>query len=267
MKLIACLVTVLVVLLALVGHAAPVGSGETGSVTFEYVAHACFRILSPAGNSVMVDPYESRWWLGYDFPRGLAATDAVLISHPHSDHDGGRAAGHELPWAPDTRVLTDPGSYEVGDIKVIGIRGKHADPYGKEFGQTNTIWLLEIDGLRIVHVGDNGPITDSIVEQAGRVDILFLPVDSEYHILAHDEIEAYRSRLAPSVLIPMHYRHSDLESDPDSPDDLGGIDGWLKGRENVLRLDSHIRQIDRGALPDGPQILVFEHSPAVRPPS
>ena len=108
---------------------------------------------------------------------------------------------------------------------------------------------------------------NSIVEQAGRVDILLLPVDSEYHLLAHDEIEAYRSRLAPSVLIPMHYRHSDLESDPDSPDDLGGIDGWLKGRQNVLRLDSHIRQIDRGALPDVPLILVFEHSPAVRPPS
>ena len=55
-------------------------------------------------------------------------------------------------------------------LTITGIRGKHADPWGKEFGQTNTIWLLELDGLRIAHVGDNGPLTEANLQELGRVD-------------------------------------------------------------------------------------------------
>ncbi len=247
-------------------HATPAPRDESETVTLEYVAHACFRIHSPSGRSVMIDPYESRWWLGYDFPDDLDVTDAVLITHPHSDHDGGQAAGRKLPWAPGTAVINDPGSYEYGDIKVVGIRGKHADPYGKEFGQINTIWLLEIAGLRIVHVGDNGPIADAVVEQVGRVDILMLPIDSEYHILKKDEIESFREELAPAILIPMHYRHPDLEPGTGRPDGLGDVDGWLEEQDNVRRLETHTRQVSRKELPSSPQVLVFKHSPRVTPP-
>ena len=248
-------------------HDGPDGVEGSNQVTLEYVAHACFRITSPSGSTIMIDPYESRWWLGYDFPAGLDPTDAVLSSHPHSDHDGGVAANRALPWSSDTLVIKDPASYKYGDIEITGIRGKHAEPYGKEFGQTNTIWLLAVAGLRIVHVGDNGPITDAMLKEIGRVDLLMLPIDSQYHILKHDEIEAYRARLTPQVLIPMHYRHPDLEPEPDSPDDLGQIDGWLKGQDNVRRLESHVWRVARSDLPDRPEIVVFEHSPRVKPPS
>jgi L-ascorbate metabolism protein UlaG (beta-lactamase superfamily) len=254
-------------ILATACHAEPGAAQRSNQIAVEYVAHACFRITSPSGTSVMIDPYESRWWLGYDFPAGLDSTDAVLSSHPHSDHDGGLAADRAVPWSSDTPVIRDPGSYEVGDIEITGIRGKHAEPYGKEFGQTNTIWLLQVAGLRIVHIGDNGPITDAIVEQVGRVDLLMLPIDSLYHILKRDEIEAYREKLTPQVLIPMHYRHPDLETEADSPDDLGEIDGWLKGRDNVRRLDTHVWRVAPSDLPDKPEIVVFAHSPKVKPPS
>ena len=260
-------ITFLCVTLTTGCKAGPGAEARSNPVTLEYVAHACFRITSPTGSTVMIDPYESRWWLGYDFPAGLDAVDAVLSSHPHSDHDGGLAANRRLPWSSDTPVIKDPGSYSYGDIEIIGVRGKHAEPYGKEFGQTNTIWLLEVAGLRIVHVGDNGPITDAIVKELGRVDVLMLPIDSLYHILKRDEIEAYRERLSPRVLIPMHYRHPDLETEPDSPDDLGEINGWLKGQDDVRRLETHVWRVARSDLPDAMEIVVFEHSPRVKPPN
>ena len=148
----------------------------------------------------------------------------------------------------------------------ITTAGKHADPYGKEFGQINTIWLLEVAGLRIAHIGDNGSITDDIAGQVGKVDILMLPIDSDYHILKAAEITAFRQKLAPAVLIPMHYRHPDLEVEADSPYDLGEIDGWLEGQDNVRRLGAHSWQVGRSDLSGAPQVVVFKHSPAVTPP-
>ena len=79
-------------------------------------------------------------------------------------------------------------------------------------------------------------------------------------------IEAFREKLAPAILIPMHYRHPDLEPDPDRPDGLGALDGWLEEQDNVRRLATHTWQLGRSALPLSPQVLVFEHSPAVTPP-
>lgn len=254
------------VALAICALAAACGEASSPAVTIEYIAHASFRITTAAGTSLMVDPYESRWWLGYDFPPDLPPTDAVLLSHPHPDHDGGYAAGLDVAWGPEVAVLTDPGRYQFDDVRVIGVRGQHAAPYGEEFGRKNTIWIVEAGGLRIVHIGDNGPLTEAVADQIGPVDILLLPVDDLEHILSHEDVEAYRERLDPAFVIPMHYRHADLEVDPGSPSDLGGIDGWLAGQERVRRLEANTWTV-HSASPAEPQaVVVFEHSPQVVPP-
>src|SRR5437870_12315135 len=208
------------------------------SITIEYIAHACFRVTSPSGKQVLIDPYASRVWIGYDFPTGIRA-DAVLISHPHYDHDGGEAMKHKVPWSGDTLVLRQPGTNQIGDITVVGYAGKHADPWGKEFGQSNTIWLLQVAELRIVHLGDNGPLREETIRELGRVDVLMMPIDSQFHILKTDQIAAIRSKLSPPILIPMHYRHADLETSPNKPELLGGIEEWAKGETTARYLASH----------------------------
>lgn len=228
---------------------------RTGQVAIEYIAHACFRIHTAKGARLLIDPFASRVWLGYDFPRKLAA-DAVLITHPHSDHNADARA-------PNVRVLRDPGSYKLSDAAITGIRGKHADPYGKEFGQTNTIWLLDVDGLRIAHLGDNGPLTDANLKELGRVDILMMPIDARRHILKDAEIEAIRKALHPRVLIPMHYRIPDLEPSADTPQDLGEITSWLAGKDHVVQLDGNVATFAAGALLPAELIVVFQHSPKV----
>lgn len=241
-------------------------ANETGSVTIEYIAHACFRLTSPSGKQVLIDPYASRVWIGYDYPADIRA-DAVLISHPHYDHDGGEAMKLKVPWPSNTLVLRTPGTNHIGDITVVGLAGKHADPWGKEFGQSNTVWLLEIAGLRIVHVGDNGPLSEQMIQRLGRVDVLMLPIDSEFHILKAPESAAIRKRLSPAVLIPMHYRQDDLELDPAKPEKLGGIEKWAKGEANVRHLATHKQEFTVANLPAKAEVLIFKHSPLVKPPA
>jgi L-ascorbate metabolism protein UlaG (beta-lactamase superfamily) len=244
---------------------AQVSANDNRTVIIEYIAHACFRVTSSSGEQVLIDPYASRVWLGYDFPSDVRA-DAVLISHPHYDHDGGEAMKRPVPWPTNTLVLRKPGTNQIGDITMIGYAGKHADPWGKEFGQSNTIWLLNVDGLRIVHLGDNGPLTGDTIRALGRVDVLMIPIDSQFHILKADQIATIRERLSPAVLIPMHYRHGDLETSPDKPEKLGGIDEWAKQQSGVRNLTSHWQEFSIGTLPGKPEVVIFKHSPLVKPP-
>jgi len=169
-----------------------------------------------------------------------------------------------VPWTPETRVLREAGTYTVGSFHITGVRGKHADPWGKEFGQKNTIWRVEIGGLRIAHLGDNGPLTEDNIRDLGPVDILMMPIDAREHILKDAEVEAIRRTMRPRVLIPMHYRYPDLESSEDSPRGLGPIDPWLVGRRSVTRLEENYAVFTQGSLTSRERIVVLPHSPKVR---
>jgi len=231
-------------------------------IRIEYIAHASFRVHSPAGKQIIIDPYGSQIWLGYDFPKNLE-TDAVLITHPHYDHDAGQSRGRPFPWPEKIQVLRDPGRYIIGDISIQGVKGKHADPYGKEFGQINTIWVIEAAGLRIAHLGDNGPLSKAAIENIGGVDILMIPIDAFYHILKEAELQSIFDALNPKVIIPMHYQIPELEPSPDRPKNLGPIGPWLKGKKNFLRLENNERYFTLRTLPEQQQIIVFTHSPQV----
>jgi len=205
--------------------AGPAASTPPG-IEVEYIGHASFLLRSGDGTELLIDPYASRVWLGYDWPEGIEP-DAILITHPHYDHDAGRFREMPFPWSADIPVVDAPGTYLFGDFSVTGVEGKHADPYGMEFGQLNTPMVVEANGLRIAHLGDNGPLTPSMIAGLGRVDVLMMPGDALDHILSKQETADILAALDPRIVIPMHYRLPDLESDADAPSDLGEIDPWL----------------------------------------
>ena len=121
--------------------------------------------------------------------------------------------------------------------------------------------MLELDGLRIAHIGDNGPLTEANLQELGRVDILMMPIDAKYHILKEPEIQAIRTALRPRILIPMHYRLPDLEASVDGPQGLGEISSWLAGQQNVVQLQSNLATFTAGSLLPSQVIVVFPHSP------
>jgi L-ascorbate metabolism protein UlaG (beta-lactamase superfamily) len=226
----------------------------TQDVALEYIGHASFRIVSPAGVRIVIDPFNSDRWLGYRFPEGAEA-DAVLVTHPHYDHDASYYFSESVP------VFREPGRYRVSDVELTGIAGRHADPYGKDFEQKNTIWLIDTGSVRVAHLGDNGPLTEENVRALGRVDVLLIPVDGDDHILKRSEIAEIRRELLDPLVVPMHYRLDGLLGLPRS---LGPIDPWLQNEPGVVRLESNRSSVSATRDPNR-KVLVFRPSPDLAP--
>jgi L-ascorbate metabolism protein UlaG (beta-lactamase superfamily) len=99
------------------------------------------------------------------------------------------------------------------------------------------------------------------VAALGRVDVLMAPIDAEEHILTYAAVAEMREQLSPAIVVPMHYRLPDLESSPNSPDDLGTIEPWLDTQQSLIRAGDNRYELSADTLPEAPSVLVFEHSP------
>jgi L-ascorbate metabolism protein UlaG (beta-lactamase superfamily) len=232
---------------------------QEGEVTIEYIAHASFRITSPEGTQVIIDPYASDVWIGYEYPKNLKA-DALVITHPHYDHDGGQYRGLAMPWDTVPETYDQIGTYQLGDMTLTGVRGRHAGDYGKEFGHKNIIWLIEVAGLRITHLGDNGPITDQIKNTVGTVDILMLPADGDQHILKNSEAIEFLNALKPKIQIPMHYCIVELEKSGECPGGLLPLAAPLKTGIKTNDVDGNTTTITKATLPTHSEYWVFQPS-------
>ena len=227
--------------------------GGAGSVKIDYFGSSAFKITSPSGVTLMIDPWRnhpSRKWDWYfdDFP--LTEVDIGISSHAHFDHD----ALHLL----DAHVLLDRliGTYTFGDIKITGIADKHATDSSaavydfkriiKEFDNIDItppnnprswdhcLLLIETGGLKILAWGDNrhNP-PEEVWGAVNNVDIVLLPIDDSQHVISFPHAEEIIQRLSPSVIIPHHYYIFDVTVRQST---LQPAEEWLETQKNIVRL-------------------------------
>ena len=174
-------------------------TGELGcdifaSVDINWLGHSCFRIKGSHG-VIITDPYPPD--LGYSL--GKPTARIVTVSHQHPSHSYVRGIGGE------PREVIRPGEYEISGVLIIGIATFHDAVGGKTRGK-NTVYLMEVDGVSICHLGDLGHVlTAEQVEEIGNVDVLLLPVGGVSTINATMAAEVIR-RLEPKAVVPMHYK-------------------------------------------------------------
>lgn len=237
---------------------------KADEVLIEYIAHASFK-LHNNGITILLDPFADSVWIGYNFPKNIKA-DAIFSTHPHYDHDGGIFRNLHPYWEGKIPFYQDPGQHSIGSFKMEGIKGRHCDPYGKEFGQRNTIWIFEVAGLRITHWGDNAPMNDTIAQALTNIDILMVPIDDTYHILKEEELKEVLDRLEASLVIPMHYKIAALEKRPGLPKNLGTIENYMKDKKQAIHLKGNKYVVSKKLLPEQSKYLVFQHSPDIITP-
>jgi len=184
-------------------------------LTFEWYGQACFRIED---SSVLVtDPHNGET-VGLNPPPADVA-DLVTISHGHHDH----ASGKDLVAREESVIKEEPGSFTAKGVQLTGIQSYHDKEKGAERGE-NVIFVFEMEGLRICHLGDLGHMLDEgTAEKIGSIDVLLIPVGGNYTI---DGAEAVKTteQLSPQVVIPMHYKVAGLTVDISGPEEfLSGV--------------------------------------------
>ena len=203
---------------------------DASSIELAYFGSSAFRITTPSGLTLMIDPWRNppwgNWdWYLYDFPQ--VQVDIGLSTHAHFDHD----ALHRLRAS----VLLDRliGTYAFADVKVTGIPDKHVSdsshnahdwaemtrrltnvvtrPPDNWRSFDNVILLIETAGLSILHWGDNRPNPpDAVWSQIGQVDLLLLPIDGSQHVLSYAQADTIIRRLGAKLVVPHHYGAWDI---------------------------------------------------------
>ena len=167
-----------------------------------YYGVSCFKVQ--VGETVFVFAPPSKK-SNYKSPRFQA--NVVCVSHNHPDHDGYEAiSGKGDGNTP--MVINGPGEYETNGVYASGILSFHDNEEGAKHG-LNTIYSLEIEGIRLCHLGDFGEksLRPEVKEKIGEVDILFLPIGGET-VLDPQTAAKASSQLVPKLIIPMHYGES-----------------------------------------------------------
>ncbi len=159
--------------------------------------HACVEIRRLNGYTVVFDPHDG---LSIGLPRPDVKADLVLITHDHFDHNAA-----EIVSKPTTRVFKQfYGEARIDDIVVHGYKTYHDKFQGKRRGE-NTIYIVELDGYRIAHLGDLGHIPDKdVLEKLAEVDLLIIPVGGVYTIYP-DEAWKIIEETKPKNVLPVHY--------------------------------------------------------------
>jgi L-ascorbate metabolism protein UlaG (beta-lactamase superfamily) len=194
----------------------------------EWYGQSAFRLSTPAV-TVAIDPFADLSGLTsrgiqFEYPaiEGLTA-QLLLVTHEHGDHNGVEAVGGDPAVLRSTAGrLPSP----VGEVTAVA--SEHDEAAGTERGP-NTIFVFELEDLRVCHFGDfgQGGLRDEQAHAIGRLDLLFIPVGGGPTIGAQQAAEIV-DRLAPRWVVPMHYRTPRFE--------------LLETAEPFLELLSHVER-------------------------
>lgn len=163
-----------------------------------FIGHSTFLIESPGGIKIATD-YN-------DYVRPDVIPDVATMNRAHSTHytlnpdpsikyvlrgwgEGEQPARHEI---------------EIGDVYVRNVATNIRDWNGGTIYSQNSIFVFEIGGLCIAHLGHlHHTLTPAHLDALGRIDVVLVPVDGSFTLNTDGMVEVLKQIDAP-VAIPMH---------------------------------------------------------------
>jgi L-ascorbate metabolism protein UlaG (beta-lactamase superfamily) len=221
-------------LLAAAGSRSAQAASRPPVAYLTWYGQSCFLLESVSGARVVMDPLPAN--IGYTLPMDLRA-EVITISHEHPDHtnvalvQGKPRILRGLTADKKGWVKIDE---RVKDISIRAVGVYHDTKRGADAG-LDTVFIFEVGGVRIAHLGDIGhALTDQQISAIGSVDVVLVPVGGGTTVDAQEAthvLDQIRPRL---MVIPMHFK-----TDAVNIKELAPVDAFVAGRPNVRREKSN----------------------------
>ncbi|HLJ93780.1 MAG TPA: MBL fold metallo-hydrolase [Gemmataceae bacterium] len=224
-----------------------------GKVTIRWHGQSFFDIQSSKGTRIVIDPHAIE-----AYGRQTVGADLILISHFHTDHTqvatvqdhakakvlyGLKGGAKRVDWNPIDETFRDV------HVRTVGVY--HDNVEGMERGK-NAIFIVEVDGLRIVHLGDLGHLLSAKeIKSIGSVDVLMIPVGGVYTINGSEAQKVVEQLKPKQYILPMHYGTKVF-------DDLLPPDEFLEDQKNVKRYPTSRITVEAGAQMAAPIIALLD---------
>jgi len=239
------------------GSAAAQGTGKTELL---WLGQASFRIKTPGGKIIVIDPWLSA---GPKTPAAwkdisvLGKVDLLLVTHAHVDHIGDAPAiakmYNTVLYGPADMMtpLVTLGVLQANlthrfnktghvtplpGIKVTAVKAEHSSllvwnnsatgkneshPAGEAMG-----YIIEMEnGFKIWHMGDTGLFGDmQFISEHYKPDVVLMPIGGNFTMDHDDAAFAARTWIKPKYVIPMHYG-----SNPIVKGTLAGFQAAMQG--------------------------------------
>ena len=199
-----------------------------------YLGHASFLIKSNDFD-VVLDPYMIDSVPGLRFPKGIVA-DQVFCSHDHYDHCAANLVS----------IKTNPQK-----IKVVESIVPHDHENGQKRGM-NMIRMFDVDGYKVVHLGDTGCVPNvKDLEKFSNCDVLLAPING-FFTINPSELKAICEIIKPRIVVPMHFYMKEKNSG--YPDD----NMFKKFKKEFTNIQYLEKELDLEKYKDYQGALVFK---------
>lgn len=243
-------------------------STAVAETTVTYIANAGF-LLAAGEKKVLIDALFDSGLGGYQrIPAGLRpflegaagpfeGVDLVLSTHHHGDHFGHNAVINHLRANPAARFVSTPQAVgrvrlqlrdepelrllvqellpEEGDRTSFSHRGIAVDALNLHHGRDrdppvqNLGFLVDLDGFKILHIGDTEAGADvfaPLALAADGIDVALLPA---WFLTVDEWIHVVRRHIRPRSIVAMHI------AEPGAPVHYFGEDGGYEQRLEKIR--------------------------------
>jgi len=240
---------------------APAASTAQGKTDILWLGQAGFRIKTPGGKIIVVDP----WITGGpktppQYKNDLAAigpVDLLLVTHAHVDHIGDAPALAKMHntklYGPADMVtplihlgvlpadlghrFNKSGSVTpLPGIKVTAVKAEHSSLYVHKNPVTEKMeahhageamgYIIQLEnGFKIWDMGDTGLFGDmKFIGEYYKPDLVMIPIGGNFTMGPEDAAYALRTWVKPKMVIPMHYN-----SNPMAKGTLAEFQAAMKG--------------------------------------